>query len=343
MTGLVTRNRALPRQRRFLADVLAGLQRVPKQLPCKYFYDARGSVLFDRICHLDEYYLTRTELCILEQYADAMGSQIGPGAMLVEYGSGSSVKTRYLLDALPDVVAYAGVDVSEEHLHRAVRELARDYPLVEVLSAVADFTEEFALPVPRRRPTHTTIYFPGSTIGNFTPAEATDLLRGIARRCGRGGGLLIGIDLKKDAQTLEAAYNDRLGVTALFNLNLLQRINRELGADFDLAQFTHRAVYNGAQGRIEMSLVSRCSQVVTLADHRIAFDDGEAIGTEYSHKYAVDEFAALAATAGLEFCREWTDRDRLVAVLHFAVIDDAVVAEASTSSVDSQRAATSVR
>ena len=229
MTALVTRNRALPGQREFLVDVLAGLECVPKQLQCKYFYDARGSELFDHICRLDEYYLTRTEMGILEQYADAMGSQIGPGAILVEYGSGSSVKTRYLLDALPDAVAYVGVDVSEKHLHRAARELARDYPLIEVLSAVADFTEEFALPVPRRRPTHTAIYFPGSTIGNFTPAQATNLLRGISRRCGRGGGLLIGIDLKKDAKTLEAAYNDRLGVTALFNLNLLHRINRELG------------------------------------------------------------------------------------------------------------------
>ena len=340
MTALVTRNRALPGMGDFLGDVLAGLRRVPKQLPCKYFYDARGSELFDRICRLEEYYLTRTELCILDQHADAMGAQIGPGAMLVEYGSGSSVKTRYLLDALPDVVAYAGVDVAEEHLHRAARELARDYPLIEILSVVADFTEEFALPIPRRRPTHTAIYFPGSTIGNFMPAEATELLRGISRRCGRGGGLLIGIDLKKDTKTLEAAYNDRLGVTALFNLNLLQRINRELGADFDLAQFAHRAVYNDAQGRIEMSLVSRCSQVVTIADQRIEFEDGEAICTEYSHKYAVEEFAAMAATAGLELRREWTDRNRLVAVLHFAVVDDAVVGEASTSPVNSHRAAT---
>ncbi|MGD9646483.1 MAG: L-histidine N(alpha)-methyltransferase [Pirellulales bacterium] len=306
-------------QRAFQVDVLAGLGGTPKQLPCKYFYDARGSELFERICCLDEYYLTRSELSIMDQFAAEMGAQIGAGAMLVEFGSGSSVKTRYLLDALPDAAAYVGVDISGEHLRRAARELQRDYPRIEVLLVCADFTRDFELPESRRRPTHTAVYFPGSTIGNFVPAQASELLGRIARRCGPGGGLLIGIDLKKDAATLEAAYNDRLGVTAQFNLNLLRRMNRELGADFDLPSFSHRASYNREQGRIEMYLVSRRAQVVTIADRPFEFAAGETICTEHSHKYTVAEFAALAATAGFELHAHWTDDGRNFAVLHLVV------------------------
>ena len=238
--------------------------------------------------------------------------------MLVEYGSGSSVKTRYLLDALPDAAAYVGVDVSARPLRHAAQELARDYPRIEILSVCADFTGEFALPIPERAATHTAVYFPGSTIGNFVPAQAAALLARIARLCRPRGGLLIGIDLKKDRATLEAAYNDRAGVTAQFNLNLLRRINRELGADFDLDRFSHRAVYNAALGRIEIYLVSRGSQTIAIGDEQFAFAAGETICTEYSHKYTIDEFAALAATAGLSLRRVWTDEHRRFAVLHFA-------------------------
>ena len=213
-TSRTVRRRASRARREFLRDALAGLRTSPKQLPCKYFYDRRGSELFDRICVLDEYYLTRCELAIMEQFAPEMGEQIGPGAMLVEYGSGSSVKTRYLLDSLPDCVAYVPVDISGEYLEQTAAELARDYPRLEVLPVCADFTQEFDLPVSTRASTHAAVYFPGSTIGNFLPARAASLLRRIARMCGTGGGLLIGIDLKKDAATIEAAYNDRLGVTA---------------------------------------------------------------------------------------------------------------------------------
>jgi dimethylhistidine N-methyltransferase len=320
--SVALQRRASKARRVFLHDVLAGLQTIPKSLPCKYFYDSRGSELFDQICRLDEYYLTRCELALMDQFAPEMGAQIGPGTMLVEYGSGSSVKTRYLLDGLPDPVAYVPVDISGEHLHATARELAHDYPRIEVLPVCADFTQDFALPRSQRAATHSAVYFPGSTIGNFLPARAAELLCRISRMCGTGGGLLIGIDLKKDVSTIEAAYNDRLGVTAEFNLNVLRRINHELGADFDLDQFFHRAHYNDERGRVEMHLVSRRAQQVTLGSDTIEFEAGETICTEYSHKYTVDEFAALAAGAGLTLRREWIDKLGRFAVLHFAVLQN---------------------
>jgi dimethylhistidine N-methyltransferase len=306
-------------RRGFLEDVLAGLQRSPKQLPCKYFYDERGSILFDRICRLDEYYLTRTELELMERFAPEMGARLGAGVMLVEYGGGSSVKTRYLLDGLERPAAYVSVDISCEHLRKTALELARDYPAIEVRPICADFTRPFALPRTARVPSHVAVYFPGSTIGNFLPDQAAVLLRGIVGLCGKGGGLLIGIDLKKDAALLEAAYDDRLGVTAEFNLNLLVRINRELGANFDPAGFAHRACYNHDLGRVEMYLVSRKPQRVRLAGETFAFAAGEAISTEYSHKYTVAEFSAIAASEGLTLDGEWTDEARRFAVLYFSI------------------------
>jgi dimethylhistidine N-methyltransferase len=318
-SSVAVRRRESRARREFLRDVLLGLRATSKRLPCKYFYDKRGSELFDRICLLDEYYLTRSELAIMDRFAPEMGEQIGAGAMLVEYGSGSSVKTRYLLDGLPDPAAYVPVDISGEHLQQTSRELARDYPRIEVLPVCADFTKDFALPLSTRAATHAAVYFPGSTIGNFLPSQAAELLRRITRLCGTGGGLLIGIDLKKDMATIEAAYNDRLGVTAEFNLNLLRRINSELGADFDLGQFFHRAHYNSQLGRVEIYLVSRRAQAVTIGGETIEFAADETICTEYSHKYTVDEFATIAAAAGLSLHREWTDKNRYFAVLHFAV------------------------
>jgi dimethylhistidine N-methyltransferase len=335
---IAIQQRAPIARRSFLRDVIAGLRKRPKSLSCKYFYDQPGSELFDRICQLDEYYLTRTELALMEQFAPEMGAQIGPGAMLVEYGSGSSVKTRYLLDNLPDLIAYVPVDISGDHLQQTARELACDYPRIEVLPVCADFTHDFALPHSLRATTHSAVYFPGSTIGNFLPGPATGLLRRITRMCGTGGGLLIGIDLKKDAATIEAAYNDRLGVTAEFNLNMLRRINRELGADFDLDQFFHRARYNDKLGRVEMSLVSRRAQSVTFGGETIEIDPGESICTEYSHKYTVEEFAVIAAAAGLTLRKEWTDNNRQFAVLHFAVLESALSQGAGMPSAVSDRA-----
>ena len=310
-----------PEAETFYSDVVAGLSATPRTLPCKYFYDERGSQLFEEICELDEYYPTRTELEIISRCAGEMAEQIGAGVSLVEYGSGSSVKTRMLLDELINPVAYVPVDISRDHLQKTADELARLYPHIEMLPVFADFTKEFQLPTPRRKPTHTAVYFPGSTIGNFSCDAATAMLRQIVTLCGCGGGLLIGIDLQKDVDVIEAAYNDARGVTADFNLNLLSRINRELDGNFDLDSFAHRAIYNCDQHRVELSLLCNRPQTVTIGDRQFQFDAGEAIGTEHSHKYTVDGFAELASSAGLTLHRHWTDDDNLFAVLHLVVED----------------------
>ncbi len=310
-----------PSSESFLDEVLFGLQQSPKALPCKYFYDKRGSRLFDQICDLDEYYLTRTELAIMDAYAPQMAAQIGPGVMLVEYGSGSSVKTRILLEHLPEVAAYVPVDISRKHLQQTCRDLARRYPMLEVLPVCADFTVDFDLPIPRCEPTHCAVYFSGSTIGNFEPHEAETLLSRIAPLCGARGGLLIGIDLQKDLETLEAAYNDSKGITAEFNLNLLCRINRELDGDFHLERFRHVATYNAKLGRVEMFLRSLRDQVVTVAGTTFGLAANELIATEHSHKYTVDGFSQMAAKAGLTLRKQWTDDHHRFAVLHFAIVD----------------------
>jgi dimethylhistidine N-methyltransferase len=310
-----------PATETFQNDIVAGLNSHPRTLPCKYFYDERGSQLFDEICELDEYYLTRSELSIMKKYAPEMADQIGPGVMLVEYGSGSSIKTRLLLEHLQDPVAYVPVDISCDHLQRTANDLSRAYPHIEVLPVCADFTAEYSLPVPKRRPTHNAVYFPGSTIGNFQPKSARAMLARIAPLCGTGGGLLIGIDLQKDIDIIESAYNDARGVTAEFNLNLLNRINRELDGEIDVDQFEHEAIYNEEMGRVEIFLVSQCDQTATVGDETFEFADGETICTEYSHKYTIDGFAELAAEVGLELHRHWTDDRQLFAVLHFVVSD----------------------
>jgi L-histidine Nalpha-methyltransferase len=293
--------------REFLRDVLEGLGRPDKALPCKYFYDARGAELFEQICALDEYYLTRCELAVLERHAPEMARAIGPGCALVEYGSGSSRKTRLLLDQLPDAVAYVPVDLSAEQLRESARRLARDYPHLEVVPVCADFARPFPLPPLRRTPARRVVYFSGSTVGNFGPPEATALLADIARLVGPGGGLLIGVDLHKDRSVLEPAYDDSRGVTAAFNLNLLARINRELGADFRPGRFRHHAFYNEGRRRIEMHLVSLADQVVHVGGHAFAFRAGETVRTEYSYKYGLEEFAGLAKAAGLRREQVWTD------------------------------------
>ncbi|REK24373.1 MAG: L-histidine N(alpha)-methyltransferase [Planctomycetota bacterium] len=310
-----------PTSSEFLEEVITGLGRAPKSLPCKFFYDERGSHLFEQICELEEYYPTRTELGIMRRYAGEMAEQIGPGVMLVEYGSGSSTKTTLLLDRLEGPVAYVPVDISGEHLHQTAESLARRYPEIEILPVCADFTGEFELPVSRRTPTHKAVYFPGSTIGNLTPDLAERMLRRIVEKCGCGGGLLIGVDLQKDIATIEAAYNDARGVTAEFNLNLLHRINEELGGNIDVDRFEHRAKYNRELHRVEIDLVSLCEQTVEVGDASFDFSAGEKICTEHSHKYTIDGFADLAARAGLELHRAWTDERDYFAVLHFAVAE----------------------
>jgi len=292
------------------AEILAGLSETPKTLPCKYFYDARGSELFEQICELPEYYLTRTELAIMETHSMDMAAALGPRVLLVEPGSGSSVKTRLLLDRLREPHAYVPVDISREHLVNAADRLNRRYPSLEVLPVCADFSQPFALPAPRRPAARTVIYFPGSTIGNFEPTAAVQLLQQLRRLAGRDGGLLIGVDLQKDVAVLECAYNDSAGVTAAFNLNLLRRLNCELGSNFDLNRFRHRAVYNRVEGRVEMHLISLNNQVVNVANETIRFRAGEHIATEYSYKYTLPDFATLVAQAGLNVPQIWTDDRR---------------------------------
>jgi len=296
-----------PGRDRFLTEVLAGLRRRRKRLPCKYFYDEAGSALFDRICELDEYYLTRTELAIMRQHAGEMAEAIGEGCLLIEYGSGSSVKTRVLLDRLASPAGYVPIDISGEHLRNTAYTLSLAYPGLEVLPVCADYTTRFHLPALPQPPAKRVVYFPGSTIGNFEPHDAVLFLRGMARVCGPGGGLLIGVDLKKDPALLHAAYNDAQGVTASFNLNLLARLNREVGADFDLGAFAHYAFYNPRRGRVEMHLVSRRAECVNVGPERVRFEEGESVFTESSYKYAPDEFARLAAAAGFTARKVWTD------------------------------------
>jgi dimethylhistidine N-methyltransferase len=298
---------------RFLADLLEGLSRPQKSIPCKYFYDARGSALFDRICELEEYYPTRTEVAILRRCAPELAAAVGPRCALVEYGSGSSTKTRLLLDHLADPAAYVPVDISRAHLLRAARALALRYPRLRVLPVCVDFTRPFSLPRVARA-ARRAAFFPGSTIGNFAPAEARKFLAQVAEQCAPGGALVIGVDLVKPRAILERAYDDAGGVTAQFNRNLLRRANRELGADFALDQFAHRALWNAAEARIEMHLVSRRAQVVRVAGRRIPFARGETIHTENSYKYELGRFAALARSAGFEVERAFTDPEGLFSV-----------------------------
>jgi dimethylhistidine N-methyltransferase len=299
-----------PETEQFRSDVLCGLAKPQKSIPCKYFYDERGSQLFDVICELDEYYPTRTEAGIMRQHGAAMAKKIGPHVALIEYGSGSSTKTRILLDHLREPSAYVPIDISREHLGKSAQALSEEYPRIPILPVCADYTRPFDLPDAALQ-TQRAVYFPGSTIGNFTPSEAQSFLKNIASVCGPGGGLLIGVDLQKETRILEAAYNDALGVTAEFNLNLLRRINSELEGDFQVDKWRHYAVYNTTEGRIEMHLLSCEAQIAHVGDATIRFHAGETICTEYSYKYTPAGFARLAAQAGLRVEQIWTDEQNL--------------------------------
>ena len=293
---------ALKRQTENLSDdiyeIQAGLSRRHKSISPKYFYDHAGSKLFDAICELPEYYLTRAELEIMRENIQELAVLIGQQASLIEFGSGSSLKTRILLEHLQDLAAYVPVDISQEHLIQAARRVGADFPSIEVLPVVADFTQPFKLPTPRTMPIKNIVYFPGSTIGNFSKDAANDLMAVMHHEAGKDGALLIGVDLQKDKSTLLRAYNDSRGVTAEFNLNILRRLNHEFDATFDLKQFSHRAVYNEDAGRIEMFLDSRIDQMVSVGGEQFYFAKGESILTEHSHKYTLDGFEDLALAAG---------------------------------------------
>lgn len=308
-----------PATGRFREDVIAGLSRPQKDLPPKYFYDAPGCALFEAICALPEYYLTRAELALMHAHAGEMARHLGPECALIEYGSGSGRKTRILI-AATGPVAYVPIDIARAELAATAAAIAREFPRVRVMAVCADYSHPLALPEleglgARRR----VGYFPGSTIGNLTPAEAGAFLALAREQAGAGGALLIGVDLKKEPARLDAAYNDSRGVTAAFNLNLLARINRELDADFDLSAFRHRAFYDGTLGRIEMHLESVKAQTVTIGGHAIGFREGETLHTENSYKYSIREFQQLAAGAGLEPRGCWTDPDNLFSVHYLAV------------------------
>jgi dimethylhistidine N-methyltransferase len=301
-------------------EILAGLRATPKRLSPAYLYDRRGSQLFEAICDLPEYYLTRTETGILARFAHEMAACIGERALLLEPGSGSSRKTRLLLDALPDLAAYVPVDISRSHLLAAAHGVQAAYPQLEVLPVCADFTQRYTLPASRCPPLRVVVFFPGSTLGNFDAPEAVRLLERMHDNAGRGGGLLVGIDLAKDPAILERAYNDAAGVTAAFNMNLLVRLNRELAADFDPGSFRHEAVWVPAQSRIEMHLVSAREQTVHLAGERVQFAAGERLVTEHCHKYTAESFASQARAAGWTPRRAWTDADGYFSVQYLETV-----------------------
>jgi len=288
-------------------SVVEGLKKTPKELSAVWFYDERGSTLFDDICELPEYYITRTEIAIMREHADEMARAIGPRAALIEFGSGTSEKTRTLLERLEAPAAYVPVDIAREHLLAAAEQLARDYPALRIVPVCADFTQPFDLPPQIAFAQRRVVYFPGSTLGNFDEAHAQRLLSTMRTIIGHRGAVLIGIDLKKDPRLLEQAYDDRAGVTAAFNLNALRHINRKVGSNFDLDAFEHLALWVENKSRIEMHLVSTRDQVVRVGDERIEFARGEHLRTEYCHKYTLEGFANLAAHADLEVTHVWTD------------------------------------
>ncbi len=296
----------------FLEDVIEGLSRGQKALPPKYFYDERGCELFEAICGLPEYYPTRTETAIMQAHAHDMVRHLGPRCALIEYGSGNSRKTRILLDTL-DAAAYLPIDIAAGQLRSSCTGLAQAYPRLTIIAVCADYMRPLTLP-DTGAATRRVVYFPGSTVGNLTGPEAATFLGDVRRLVGTGGGLLIGVDLKKDAARLDAAYNDAQGVTAEFNLNLLARANRELGADFELSAFRHHAYYNARAGRIEMHLVSQRAQRARVRGREFSFHADETIHTENSYKYSVAEFQALAGGAGFAPVQCWMDPEQLFAV-----------------------------
>lgn len=303
----------------FLADVVWGLSQPHKQIPCKWLYDRRGSLLFDRICELDAYYPTRTETAITEAHADEIATLVGPGARLVELGSGSSVKTRILLDRVPELASYVPIDISRDHLGASARRLSREYPGLTIAPVVGDFVRPLTLPASTRGARRTVVYFPGSTIGNFDPEDASRLLKGVAEHCAPEGGLLVAVDLAKDADVVARAYDDPEGVTAEFNRNLLVRMRFELGAEVDLDAFRHRAPYDPGAGFVEMQLVSERAQTIRVAGRTFALAGGEIVTTERSYKYSPDTFDAVARRAGLSIERTFTD-ERAWFALHWLAV-----------------------
>jgi dimethylhistidine N-methyltransferase len=301
----------------FYEDVVAGLSLPQKAIPPKYFYDERGSQLFDAICEVPEYYPTRTEAALLARIAPELGERLATFEHMIEYGSGASKKTRIVLDALTDLKSYVPMDISEDFLLGVADQLSSDYPRLNVVPLIGDFTTEVSLPSEVRQGRKVG-FFPGSTIGNLGPEGAADFLRRARKLLGDDAAFLLGADLVKEAQVLRAAYNDRAGVTAKFNLNLLSRINRELGADFDECSFHHNAIWNEHESRIEMHLVSDVAQSVRLNGSTFRFQSGETIHTENSYKFTPATLKSLAQEAGWQMQNVWTDKEYPFAVALFS-------------------------
>lgn len=306
-----------PMQADFFSEVIRGFNQRPRAIPPKFFYDERGSQLFEEICQTPEYYPTRTEVAILTNHIEEITSTLKPDCLLVEPGSGNSRKVRILIDAnYPR--AYVPVDISRDFLLSAAQGVADDYPELDIHAVCADYTAPLSLP-PGLPTAHRVAFFPGSSIGNFTPDEAVTFLGNLARLVGPGGGVLIGVDVKKDPAILNAAYNDAQGFTAAFNLNLLTRINRKLNADFDLSKFRHHASYDTNAGRVEMKIISNSEQTVTIAGQQFDFAEHEHFTTEYSYKYTISEFQALSVRAGFAPARVWMDSDGLFSIHYLEV------------------------
>jgi len=304
----------------FRFEVLAGLAKSPRQLPCKYFYDEHGAKLFRQICDLPEYYITRTEIEILRLHGAEMAKTLGSQIELIGLGTGAGTKTRILLEELSEPCVYVPIDISKGQLEKSSARFRKMFPALQILPVAADYLEPFELPLPRKLSSRSVIYFPGSTIGNFEPDRAGEFLSRLAELAGEDSGLLIGVDLQKDRHVIEAAYNDSAGVTAQFNKNLLTRINRELGGDFDLAHWQHYAIYNPAEGRIELYLISEIDQAVKIGGNVFKFSAGEKILTEYSYKHTIGGFITLARQAGFHFEKIWTDDASLFGVFYFTVL-----------------------
>lgn len=309
-----------PKKESFREEVLAGLGKTQKELPAKFFYDKRGSELFDQITRLPEYYLTRTEIEILDQNAEEMVRLMGENFLLVEFGSGSSTKVRILLDQMQGKAAYTPIDISLLYLKESAQALGDAYPEVQVTAVCADYTKPFLIPEGEKFEKRV-VFFPGSTVGNFEPHLARKFFRDTARRLRQNDTMLIGVDLQKDRRILNAAYNDSAGITEAFNKNILQRINRELGADFDLDKFNHAAFYNEKENRIEMHLRSQGVQRVTLTSDSFAFRNEETIHTENSYKYTVGSFHELLRGTGFEPEKVWTDPQNLFSVHYLKVAE----------------------
>jgi dimethylhistidine N-methyltransferase len=324
MVALARSRRPLPQSAddSFAADVVGGLQATPKRLPAKYFYDAAGSQLFERITDLPEYYPTRCEMRILLEHAADIAKLIPQGTALIEFGSGSSKKARILLRALPKLAAYVPVDICGEMIEQEAAELRPDFPQVKVLPVTADITQDFNLPAEAKAAPVRVGFFPGSTIGNFEPHEAAGFLRHVGKILGANARLIIGVDLIKPAEVLNAAYNDAAGVTAKFNLNLLTRINRELGGNFKLDSFEHHAFYNRERHRVEMHLASLKRQKAKVAGETVEFRAGETIHTENSYKYSIEKLAALARGAGWRPLQGWSDARNYFSIQAFELTDE---------------------